>query len=98
MNRVWKFIDRKPGGHDSPDLAVPPQPVPRFAIIATVPNGSFTAITRRFEDGDAAHCRLRPEGTCCAVQDICAIIVSGVVAPKDAPLFSSIGIPRAKRQ
>lgn len=98
MNRIWKFIDRKPGGHDSPDLAVPIQPIPRFALVVSAPDGSSTAITRRFEAGDAYHCRLCPNGSCCAVQDVCLIMVPGVVAPKDAAMHSTVGVARIHRQ
>jgi hypothetical protein len=77
-----------------PTLAFSAQPMPRFALVAPTPDGRWTAITRKFQPGESASCRLCPAGTCGAEEDVCTLQFEGVVREEDALLISSVGLLR----
>jgi hypothetical protein len=72
------------------------QPVPRFAILAQTPDGSYTALTRVLNKGDAVLCGLCPKGRCVAVEDVCTLQVPGKIEHHEALMYSTLGLSRVR--
>jgi hypothetical protein len=66
------------------------QPRPRITHVNHLWAGHriVTAIARRWDEGDAAACRLCP-GKCAANEDVCLIQVDDRIDLKDAAMFSA---------
>lgn len=74
---------------------LPIQPHPEETSIIVTPRGEWTSLLRHWAPGATARCRLCPEGSCVASpRGSCHMVVPGVVAEADAPLYSTVGIPR----
>ena len=75
------------GSASAPILAIQPVPVGLQIAAHTDAGRTVTGILRQWKPGDAARCRLCPVGRCGAHNDVCLVLVSGVVAPSTAALY-----------
>jgi hypothetical protein len=66
-----------------------PQPIPYYAKVITTPDGSQTAMLRRWNPGDTARCRLCPVGRCIADDDACFVMVKGRISEAQALTFDA---------
>lgn len=81
------FSGQRPGV-DSPAV-VSIQPYP--ALTLTNHLGGATAVTRIWEDGDEARCRLCPREKCKVYDGVCMVGVMNHVPTEDAPLLDTHG-------
>jgi hypothetical protein len=96
MNRIWRFLDRRPQGADPLCRSVRPQPVPLETRVARIKVGArwITAIFRAWQYDHVPECRLCPRGSCCAVGGSCLLQITAYVSDADAPLYSIPSTPR----